>query len=261
MSRRYGLLAALLLALAGCAQAPSEPVASASPPVAALRVGMAGHYPPLMFRRADGWAGIDVDLAKRLAASLGRPLEIVDTRRNQLIPALMDGRIDIIMSGMTITDARKVRIAFSEPYLRGGLYALLRNEDRARFRSAADVINARANVGVVVDTTGDVFLQQHMPNATRWAVSKAAAAPFELSNRRIDLFIHDAPSVMWLASENEAELFALPDFLNTEYLGWGLRRGDSAMLDRVNAILAGWKADGSLQQVLRHWLPYQKELL
>ena len=255
------MLLALLVTLAACVETPVAP--SAAAPVAAppLRVGMAGHYPPLSFRQADGWAGIDFDLAKRLAQHLGRPLRIVETRRNQLIPTLMDGRIDIIMSGMTITDARKIRIDFSDHYLRAGLYALMRSEDSQRYRGVRDVLDADANVGVVVDTTGDVFLQKNMPNAVRWGLSKAAAAPFELANHKIDLFIYDAPAVMWLVSENEAELVALQDFLDTEYLGWGLRRGDAALLGQVNAVLAEWKRDGTLERVLRHWLPYQKKLL
>jgi len=255
-------LSALLLALlGGCAESPPQPQVVAAPTPPPLRVGMAGHYPPLDFRQADGWAGIDFDLAKRLAQRLGRPLQVVETRRSQLIPALMDGRIDIIMSGMTITDARKVRIMFSDYYLRAGLFALMRAEDRKRYRSARDVINAQVNVGVVTDTTGDAFVQKRMPKATRWSVSKAAAAPFELSNQKIDLFIYDAPAVMWLVSENEAELVALQDFLDTEYLGWGLSRGNPLLLQQVNAVLAEWKADGSLEQVLRRWLPYQKKLL
>jgi polar amino acid transport system substrate-binding protein len=248
----------LLLVLVGCAANQPAPQAPPQPSVSPLRIGVAGHYPPVIFRKADGWGGIEIDLAERLAARLGRPLEVVPTRRDQLIPALLNGRFDIIMSGMTITDARKIRIDFSEPYLRSGLYALLRADDAQRYRNASDVINANVNVGVVVGTTGDTFLQTKMRNAARWGVSKPSAAPFELGNHRIDLFIHDAPSVMWLASEHESELVALKTFLDTEYLGWGIRRSDSALLAQVNAALAEWKADGSLQQVLQHWLPYQQ---
>jgi polar amino acid transport system substrate-binding protein len=260
-------LAALLLvvvgSIAGCDDTrPPQPVEpSPGPAVVPLKVGVSGNFPPLIYERADGWAGIEVDLAKRLAGQLGRPLEMVATRWNQLIPALLDGRIDIIMAGMTITDARKVRIAFSEPYMRTGLYALMRTEDRRHYASTADVRATQAPVGVVPETTGDVFLRNKMPHAVRWAVSKAEAASFELANHKIDLFISDAPSVMWLVSENEAELVALTEFLDKEYLGWGMRRDDQSLLNEVNAALRAWRADGSLQEILRHWVPYQKELL
>lgn len=267
---RRGLLSSLCLGLlslgllgflSACQQTRSDtPAALPVPQKPALRVGVSGHFPPLIYNQADGWAGIEIDLARRLSERLERPLEIVSTRWNQLIPALLDGRIDMIMSGMTITDARKVRIAFSDPYLRTGLYAMMRAEDRRRYGSVRDILAANANVGVVAETTGDVFLQQKMPQAARWAVSKAEAAPFELRNHRIDLFIYDAPSVMWLVSENEADLAALPEFLDREYLGWGIRRGDHRLLGEVNAALKAWKADGSLEQILSHWLPYQKEL-
>jgi polar amino acid transport system substrate-binding protein len=255
------LLLVLAGAIVGCNDTrPPEPVGQvAMPAVAPLKVGVSGNFPPLIYRQADGWAGIEVDLARRLAARLGRPLELLETRWNQLIPALLDGRIDIIMAGMTITDARKVRIAFSEPYMRTGLYALMRAEDRRRFAGVAAVRATRGPVGVVPETTGDVFLRNKMPHAVRWAISKAEAAPFELSNHKIDLFISDAAAVMWLASENEADLVALKEFLDKEYLGWGLRRDDQTLLNEVNAALRAWKVDGSLQEILRHWVPYQRE--
>lgn len=251
---------ALSAVLGGCQQprpgpAPDPDPGPSAPP---LRVGLSGHYPPVVFTGADGWAGIEVELARRLAERLGRQLTLVETRWDQLIPALLDGRIDIIMSGMTITDARKVRIAFSEPYLRSGLFAMMRSEDQQRYRAVEDLMSARVSVGVVKDTTGDAFVQKQMPYATRWGLSKPEAAAFELRNRRIDLFVYDAPAVMWLVSENEAELSALTEFLDREPLGWGVRRDDPALLAQVNAALADWKADGSLETLLRRWLPYQR---
>src|SRR5580765_8042281 len=92
----------------------AETEAAAGP----LRVGITPEYPPLVFRLPDGTNGLEIDFAKALGHELGRPVEFVVLRWDQLPDALTDGKIDIIMSGMSVTKARQIRIRFSEPYLR-----------------------------------------------------------------------------------------------------------------------------------------------
>lgn len=85
-------------------------------------------------------------------------------------------------------------------------------------------------------------------------------AVYALKNRRIDLFIHDAPAIAWLVSQNEADLKGFWQLWNVEYLGWGLRRGDQNLLSSVNSILTRWKNDGTLDKVLNQWVPYLKKV-
>ena len=85
-------------------------------------------------------------------------------------------------------------------------------------------------------------------------------AVYALKNHRIDLFIHDAPAIAWLVSENEAELKGLWKLWNVEYLGWGIRRENEYLLAFVNSILTKWKNDGTLDKVLNQWVPYMKRL-
>jgi len=89
-------------------------------------------------------------------------------------------------------------------------------------------------------------------------VKSANEAALALKNRRIDIFVYDAPAVVWIVSENEAELKLLPELLNIEYLGWGLRRDDRELLGMVNALLSKWKNDGTLKEMILKWLPYWK---
>jgi ABC-type amino acid transport substrate-binding protein len=89
-------------------------------------------------------------------------------------------------------------------------------------------------------------------------VKSANEAALALKNRRIDIFVYDAPSIVWIVSENEADLKLLPELLNIEYLGWGFRRDDQELLGMVNALLSRWKNDGTLKQTILKWLPYWK---
>ena len=71
------------------------------------------------------------------------------------------------------------------------------------------------------------------------------------------MYIGDAPTVIWLVSENEASISGIWQPLNEEYLAWGMRKEDQDLLARVNAALAQFRLDGRLDMVLHKWLPKQ----
>ncbi len=243
------VLALILLAFSSCTTTQNTGPAP-------LRVGITPQFPPMIFL-SSGWAaGVEVDLARLLGQKLARPVQFIPVDWTDQIPALLAGKTDIIMSSMTITQPRKVRINFSDPYFKSGLLAMMRAEDTPRYKSREDVANSFATIGVIGGTTGDVFVQQNFPNSRKIALSKSGDAPSELKRRSIDIFVYDGPAIMWLVSQNEADFVAIKKPLNEEFLAWGVRRDDQALLATVNKILADWKRDGTLNRVLKRWLPY-----
>lgn len=243
------VLALILLAFSSCS-------ATQNTGPAPLRVGITPEFPPMIFL-SGGWvAGVEVDLARLLGQKLERPVQFIPVDWTDQIPALLAGKTDIIMSSMTITQPRKVRINFSDPYFKSGLLAMMRVEDTPKYKSREDVAQSFATIGVVGGTTGDVFVQQNFPNSRKISLSKSGDAPSELKRRSIDIFVYDGPTIMWLVSQNEADFVAINKPLNEEFLAWGVRRDDEALLATVNKILADWKRDGTLSRVLKRWLPY-----
>jgi polar amino acid transport system substrate-binding protein len=261
MIRRRSLclvLLAVAAVLAGCkspeAQLPPD-VPPARMPANALRIGVTPTYPPIIFRQGGQIVGVEADFASRLGARLGRPAYFVQVAWDRQIEALLARRTDVIMSGMSITEARTIRIAFTEPYLDAGLMAAVRAEDGRRYGSRDALLRTDATVGVIEQTTGDVFVQRNFPNARRVALTTAADGAAALRRRTIDIFVHDAPSIAWLVSANEADLAGIWQYLNREQLAWGVRRDDPELLARLNEILATWKQDGTLAGILARWLP------
>jgi ABC-type amino acid transport substrate-binding protein len=247
------LLLGSVVLVAACATRQDTVAPVSRPP---LRVATTPDYPPVVFKRGERILGVEADLASQLALELGRPLEFVEREFEQLIPALVAGDADIIMSGMSITEARKFRVAFTDPYLNNGLLAMMRTEDRGKFDTKEKVMTARANVGVRQGTTGDVFVRENMPNAVRVGFQTPSDAAWELRNRRVALFIHDGYSIAWLVSENEADFAAMWTPMTEEYLAWAVRRQDAHLLASANAMLARMKQDGTLTNIVRRWLPY-----
>ena len=243
------VLALILLAFSSC-------TTSQNTGPAPLRVGITPQFPPMIFL-SGGWAaGVEVDFARFLGQKLERPVQFIPVDWTDQITALWAGKTDIIMSSMTVTRARKVRINFTGPYLKSGLLAMMQAEDTPKYKSREDVANSFATIGVVGGTTGDVFVQQNFPNSRKIALSKSGDAPSELKRRSIDIFVYDGPAITWLVSQNEADFVAINKPLNEEFLAWGVGRDDEALLATVNKILAGWKRDGTLNRVLKQWLPY-----
>jgi ABC-type amino acid transport substrate-binding protein len=262
MNRLLGRLVLPLVAaaaLAACARdqyyaTPPKPTPPPAGPV--LRVGVTANYPPIIFKQGDQIVGVESELAALLGARLGRTAQLFEMPFTEQIDALLAGRTDIVMSGMSVTDARKLRVAFTEPYLEAGLMAAVRAADVRLYPSRDSVLATNATVGVIEGTTGDVFVQRNFPNARRVVFSRASDGALGLRRRTVDMFVHDAPSIAWLVSANEAELGAVRQFLNREPLAWALRPSDAELLTQVNAALAGWKQDGTLAGILGRWLPY-----
>ena len=221
-----------------------------------LMVGITPDYPPLIFRQGESVTGIEIDLARKLGQELNRPVRLVTLKWEEQIDALLVKKIDVIMSGMSVTPTREVRIRFADPYLKSGLVAAFRAEDSKKYESKEIILNAFPVVAAARDTTGDIFLKRDFPRATRKVVlPKAGDAVYELKRRSIDIFIHDAPYILWMVSENEADLSALWEPFNQETLAWGFRKDDVALLNQVNGILKKWRGDGTLEAVLLKWLP------
>jgi len=105
-----------------------------------LRVGLeAGYLPFEMADKKGKFIGFDVDMAKAMAKAMGVKLEIVNTAWDGIIPALVTKKFDIIMSGMTITQERNLKINFANPYIIVGQTILLNKKHAGKVQSYKDL--------------------------------------------------------------------------------------------------------------------------
>jgi polar amino acid transport system substrate-binding protein len=252
-------IAALILMIFAFSSCQTTKVEQAeTEPINTLNVGVTPDYPPVIFKQGGEIAGIEADLARLLAAELGRPLKFVEVQWEAQIPSLLERKTDIIMSGMSITKARKIRVSFTDYYMRSGLAALMHIDDTGKFNSVDSIMHGFLDVGVVGGTTSEIFVRKNFTDTRRIITfQKANDVPTSLKNRSIDIFVHDVPSIMWLLSENEADLAALRQPLNEEMLAWGVRKDKEGLLSQVAPILSRWKKDGTLDRIILKWLPPQ----
>jgi polar amino acid transport system substrate-binding protein len=235
--------------------APTRPATPAVPPPPPLRIAVYAHAPPMVFMSGEKFSGIEADFARGFAAALGRPVQFIDLDWNDLIPAVLDDRADIIMSGLSITQLRQVRVAFCQPYLRIGQVPLCRRGELALYGNNASLYNIRGVVGVVADTTADVLAREQFTYAQRIAFPTLKDAVQGLLDKKADLIITDFPLALWQSAENEAAIAVVPIFLTQEDLAWAVRKDDDSLGAAANAYLAQIKQNGQLTQIIRKWLP------
>ena len=221
-----------------------------------LRVGVTANSPPLIFRQNNNIVGLEADFARELAKYLGKSLRFVELKWEDQIQALLDNRIDIIMSGMSVTPLRKMRLSFTIPYFKSTQMPLIRRKDATRFSTGLFSVE---NIGVIKGTTGEEFVETEFSSVQIKKYSDPRAAAKALIKKEIDMFIYDAPMVLYLASENESKgLTVLYTFLKEEDLAWGVRKGNDELLESANSFLRKFNEEGNLNKIIKYWIPLAK---
>ena len=221
---------------------------------APLRVGVTSDFPPLVYKEGGQLAGVEVDYAKALGEALNRPVKFVELNWEDQIPALTEGRTDIIMSGLSFTRARQLRVAFTAPYLTAGQTVLVRREDANKYALGFPV-RPEGTIGVLKATTGDFLVQQEFPRSKRKEFKDGQLAAKALMKKQIDLLICDSPVAWWLAGMYEAQgLVVVPILLSEEQIAWAVRKSDAELLASANQTLEKLQREGRSTAILKRWL-------
>jgi len=249
----YILLSGLaLLFIIGCGR--KDPAPSIQP----LTVGMDLSYPPFETINASGKpSGISVDLATAFGDYLHRPVRIENIPFTGLIPSLLTGKIDLIISSMTDTPEREKTIAFSDPYLTIGLAALAGKN--AFLVSTKTLDSLHRVVAVRQGTTAQVWAQEHLKQAKVLVLDKESSAVLEVVQGKADAFLYDQMSVWKNQKEHPAETVALLQPLQRESWAVGIRPGDTQLRASVNAFLKAFRASGGFDRLGDLYLKDQKE--
>ncbi|MDF7798795.1 transporter substrate-binding domain-containing protein [Pontiellaceae bacterium B1224] len=249
--KRIVFLSSLAAILSGCMTTKDV-----APNPSILRVGVTPRSRPMIFKENGQIMGIEADFANLLGTSLNREVVFIEVPWDKQIDYLEENKTDIIMSNMTITEARRIRINFTTPYLQSGLSALFsRKKYDPSGLIGSTILNQTGNIGYVKDTTGEFFCMQRFTRGKLEGFSRFEDGVQALKEGKLDMFVQDAPVIWWQSSVHERSLVAFPEVLNVEAIAWGIGRHNKMLLDEVNTLLAGWEKDGTSNAIIRNWLP------
>ncbi len=228
-------------------------VAAAAEP---LRVALSPDYMPLAFKQDGKLLGIEVDNAREVGSILGRPVKFVEMTQDGYIDALNSGKVDVVMSGYSITPERKAQVAFADSFMQIGQMAIILAERAGQLAFPRAIYQSGMRIGVEPGTTGFKFTRDNFPGAEILTFPEPDAAFDALRKRDIDFYIHDAPTSWNLASSNDnQDMLSLYRPLNREELAWAVRKDNAVLQQRLNAALAELRANGRLMAIQNYWIP------
>lgn len=242
------MLTGILVAGASCAKKEDK----------VLRIGMECQYAPynwtqdddkngaVKIKDSDKYAnGFDVQMAKKIAESMGYELEIVKTEWDGLIPAVQTGKIDAVVAGMSITSDRLTAVDFSDPYYYADIVILTMND--SKYASAASLSDLNgAKVSSQLSTVWYTVLDQ-IPGATvDTAIDTVPTLLVSLTSGKLDAVTVDLPTAMAAVYSNSdikmIKFEGASGFTVSEEdtnLGIAVKKNNPTVLDGINKALAG----------------------
>ena len=258
------VLVSLLLFLSGCAQMNGNTAsasASASPVIdrilqrGELVVGMAGNMPPMNMTTKEGeLIGYEVDLAKNMAASMGVKAKFSVMLFAELLPALQSGKIDLILSNMTITPARNLKVAFVGPYFTSGKAFLTKIKTIALADEAADIDAKNTKLVALKGSTSQSFVEKAIPDATLVTANDYDEAVKMVLEDKVDAMVADYPiCVVSVFRYPDQGLLSVVTTLTYEPIGVGVQAGDPLLVNWVENFMGIAEETGLLQKLEEKW--------
>jgi polar amino acid transport system substrate-binding protein len=254
--KQVKLLIVCLLSL--CMILPSVALADTLDDIVArgtLRVGMEPGYMPFEMTNKKGEIiGFDVDMAKRMAKAMGVKLELVSTAWDGIIPALITKKFDIIMSGMTLTQERNLKISFASPYIVIGQSVLIDKKLSGDVKSYKDLNDKKYKVASKLGTTGEQATKRMIPNATYISFETEQEGVMDLLNGKVDAFVYDLPfNAIAFAEKGQGKLALLDEPFTFEPLAWAVNRGNADFINWLDNFLRQVKNDWTYDKIYSKW--------
>lgn len=217
-------------------------------------VGMELEFPP--FETIDNQgnpAGVSVELSKLLSEELGQDLRIENISYSGLIPALLSGKIDAIISSMGINESRARKVDFSDPYAFSPLVLLAYKGSPVN--SPEDLNNSDIKIAVRTGTIGYLWAAKNAHKAEIKLFDKESQAVMEVAQGKVDVFIYDPQSVVRRHKKYPETTKVIMDPL-PGVGGWGVavKKGNPELLEKINEFIQKAKTDGTFDKIREKYL-------
>lgn len=224
-----------------------------------LRVGLTGNQPPFSMKdKNDQLMGFDVDLANLIATSMELELEFVEMTFAELLPNLKEGKVDLVISGMTITPRRNSEVAFVGPYMISGK-SILTNEKTLINATNPQDIDADLRVVTLDGSTSEKFVESYMEHVKVELVQNYEVAIQKIINDESDVMVADYPTCAYaMLRYPDKGMVVLDRPLTIEPIGIALPYDDALFVNMMDNYIESLEATGILALMEEKWFenPY-----
>jgi polar amino acid transport system substrate-binding protein len=204
-----------------------------------LQVGFGSFVPWAMRDKQGAWVGFEIDVSTRLAKDLGVEVELIPTAFDGIIPALISGKFDVIIGGMSITPARKEQIDFTEPYSNSGQGIAASKQLAGKMKWPEDYNNTNVTFTCRRGVLGCKVIEERFPKATLRQFDDDAVAFQEVINGNAHAVISSEPKPTFFSLKNPDRLFKpAPENVTQSVEGFGVRKGNAQALATFNDWIA-----------------------
>ncbi len=219
-----------------------------------IRVGLSTFVPWAMRDKNGELIGYEIDVAKQLAEDMKVKVEFVPTAWDGIIPALLAGKFDVVIGGMTITPERNLTVNFTQPYANSGTHLVANKELAASFKSLEDFNKPDVVLAVRRGATPATAAKRLMPKATLRQFDEDALALQEVLNGKAHAFVTSTPTPAFEALKHPDKLFLpIPEPFVQGAEGFALRKGDPDALNFFNNWILLRQQDGWLKEHHDYW--------
>jgi polar amino acid transport system substrate-binding protein len=220
-----------------------------------LILGTSGNMPSMS--QSDGAGkvvGFDIDLARVMAGMMGVQLETRVLAFNELLPALENGEVDVVISNVTITPQRNMRVAFVGPYLRSGKCIVTRDEALARAQGSPDLNTQETRLAVLDGSTSVDFAHQLLPEATLIKVDDYERAAELVQAGEADGLLTDYPVCLaTLKAHPDSGFVSVLSLLTYEPIGIALPANDAQFINWTENFLDRMDGTNGLEELAVRW--------
>lgn len=246
-----GLIA--LFALVACNSNDDSNADNSDDEKEVYKVGIDVTFPPFEYKEGDEYKGIDIDVINAIGEEEGFEVEILPMDFKNIIPSLLSGELDIGMGGMSITEERKEKVDFTDPYYDSYLTMVV-SEDSS-FESIEDlegeIVSAKKG------TTGGLYAEEiaeDMDVEVRLFDSSPDMFQ-EVANGSSAAFFEDEPVIAYGIKQNpDYGLKIVGDPLNDTKAGIALKQGNSDLVEKINSGLQKIRDSGEYDEIVERHL-------
>jgi len=219
-----------------------------------MRVGLSTFVPWAMRDTAGELMGFEIDVAKKMAEDMEVKVEFVPTAWDGIIPALIAGKFDFIISGMSITPKRNLTVNFSIPYAHSGQQLVASKKLAGGFKTVADFNKPEVTLTCRRGVTSCAWIQRNMPKATLRQFDDDAQASQEVLNGNAHGWMASAPRPRFLALDNpDIAFMPFAENLTKGDEAIALRKGEPDTLNWINNWVLFYTSNGWLEERNAAW--------
>ena len=242
-------LAALFVAAACAASAAAAPT---------LRVGLEPTFQPFEFvdSHTKQYVGYDIDMVRAAAKHAGYDVKISNMGFDGLIPALMTGNIDVIASGMTITEERAKKVSFTKPVYRSSQVLLINKSSAKSVKSEKDLQgkDVCVQIGTIVADKA-----KEIPGAKVKNFNTVPDAYLELRNHGCTAVLLDTPVIEYFLKQKASRgMMEVKTSYPAEDMGFAVKKGNKKLLDALNKALDQMEKSGEAKKIHAKWFQSAK---